>query len=102
MTNKNLIQLHYPKAINWMWDYCTYLGPFTDSNGDNYDLGFVKSTTGLSAAIVHGNNPGNYFSGNLSMFGYDNDIADEKYKEVRARLKSLGININHLKQTYNG
>lgn len=28
--------LFYPSAVEWMWSYCTYLGPFTDSKGCNY------------------------------------------------------------------
>ena len=31
--------LYYPQAIDWMWNYCIYLGPWTDSDGTKYDMG---------------------------------------------------------------
>ena len=34
------VKLYYPSARDWMWNYCIYLGPYTDSKGANYDLGF--------------------------------------------------------------
>jgi hypothetical protein len=56
--------LFYPSAKEWMWDYCIYLGPFTDSKGNNYDLGIYLGLDSYpSAAIVYGNEPGNYLSG---------------------------------------
>ena len=36
---QDLSDLHYPDARKWMWDYCLFLGKFTDSKGRNYDLG---------------------------------------------------------------
>lgn len=60
---------HFPSADEWMWDYCTFLGQFTDSSGDNYDLGIVLGSSDriiigeFSLAVVYGNDPGNYISG---------------------------------------
>jgi hypothetical protein len=76
-----------------MWNYCIYLGPFTDSEGKNFDLG-VYSTPEInmiSAAIVHGNEPGDYYSGELKDFGLDNSVHSEVYHETRKRAKSLNL-----------
>lgn len=80
--------LWYPKAKEWMWNYCHYLGPFTDHNGDTYDLGvhIHPNEEQLSAAIVYGNEPGDYLSGDLNTFD------GELYDEVRRRLKELNLN----------
>ena len=65
-TNKKF----YPSADEWMWNYCTFLGQFTDSDGDNYDLGILlKDSNSLamigdySLAVVYGDTPGDYISG---------------------------------------
>lgn len=92
------VKLFYPSAREWMWDYCIYLGPFTDSHGDNFDLGIYINDWGddkllgfekgeFSAAIVYGNEPGNYLSGPLNIMGLD----DERYKEVVRRGKELNL-----------
>ena len=58
--------MNYPGAEGWMWSYCTYLGPFTDSKGDKYDLGVrVDEHLGTSLAIVYSNECGDYISGSL-------------------------------------
>jgi len=86
--------LHYPKAKEWMWDYCIYLGPFTDSKGKNYDLGVhishrkdTNSNPLVSAAIVVDNEPGRYYSGNLHIFGEE----EECYVETKRRAIELGL-----------
>lgn len=66
-------KLHYPDALEWMWSYCTYVGSFTSSEGEHYDLGFHvdESFTGsdnnfrFTQAIVHDNKPGSYISGRI-------------------------------------
>lgn len=71
--------LYYPSAREWMWNYCIYLGPFTDSNGENYDLGIHISYEEIfknhhySNATVYGNEAGEYMSGDF--FGFE--IVDE-------------------------
>lgn len=87
------LKLHYPSAIDWMWNYCIYLGPFTSSLGINYDLGiFINSDRFYtSAAIVYGNKPGNYYSGDLNIFGFGVEDRDEAYHETRKRAKSLNL-----------
>lgn len=62
----------YPAANEWMWNYCIFLGKFTDSNGVNYDLGLHindKQPAGFrySDATVHSDRAGDYTSGNILM-----------------------------------
>jgi hypothetical protein len=83
--------LFYPSAKDWMWNYCIYLGPFTDSEGNNYDLGIHLGRLGASAAIVYGDEPGEYISGGLKHFGRDGGVSGEYYEEVRKRAKALNI-----------
>jgi hypothetical protein len=83
----------YPEADNWMWNYCTFLGKFTDSQGTNYDLGinishWIDGTPDISDATVHSNIPGDYSSGN---FRYIN-VEDREWKlEVYRRAKLLNL-----------
>ena len=82
--------LFYPSAKEWMWHYCVYLGPFTDSEGDNYDLGIFMghgADRGCSAAIVYGDTPGNYLSGSFDVFGKDSEC----YQETLRRAKEIGL-----------
>jgi hypothetical protein len=83
------VELYYPSAREWMWDYCIYLGPFTSSTGDKYDLGAFNNGEGYSNATVYGDTPGNYISGELEMF--NRDKTNELYNEVEKRLKALGL-----------
>ena len=81
--------MYYPSAREWMWNYCIYLGPFTDSQGNNYDLGIYMDSDefiGVSAAIVYGNENGEYLSGTLS---WGNQA--EAYCETLKRARSLCI-----------
>jgi len=83
--------LYYPSAKEWMWDYCIYLGPFTDSEGTKYDLGvhitkYFKYKR-YSAAIVYGNTPGDYLSGGLS----ETELTRECYVETVRRCKELNL-----------
>lgn len=81
------IKLYYPNARKWMWDYCIYLGPYTDSKGRNYDLGiyvdYFMGDREVVAAIVYGNEPGQYMSGNLEKFGSINEIYVETVKRAK-------------------
>ena len=76
-----------------MWSYCIYLGPFTDSKGRNYDLGvFIDSyteasDTEVSAAIVNGNEDGNYYSGSLNRPQEHREF----YIETKRRAVELGL-----------
>ena len=69
---QDLSDLHYPSAKEWMWDYCLFLGKFTDSKGRNYDLGihFNGEDRDLdyiySDATVYEDNPGSYSSGYMN------------------------------------
>jgi len=53
-----------------MWTYCTFLGKFTDSKGENFDLGILleNDSKNWCAAIVDGPNPEDYISGDDRMY----------------------------------
>jgi hypothetical protein len=83
--------LFYPSAKEWMWSYCIYLGPFTDSLGYNYDLGIYidfDSVFEYSDATVYGDEPGEYMSGPLNNPIY---ITSESKKEVLRRATELNL-----------
>jgi len=80
--------LYYPSAIDWMWDYCIYLGPYTDLFGDNFDLGIYIDDNKISNATVWGNEPGDYSSGSIyPRIDFDNEIV----QEVIRRAKELNL-----------
>lgn len=82
-------KLHYPEAKEWMWNYCIYLGPFTSSKGNNYDLGVYLSENGFhSGAIVASNTPGDYYSPDLNSMENSNK---DFYKETYRRAKELQL-----------
>lgn len=87
----NNAPLFYPSAKDWMWDYCIYLGPFTDSEGNNYDLGCYMDTRhylSISNATVFGNTPGDYKSGYIyPRMDFDNEVS----QEVLRRVKELNL-----------
>lgn len=83
------VKLNYPQAKSWMWNYCIYLGGFVASDGSKYDLGIhINENGSISAAIVYGDNPGDYISGDLN-------IIDTGYYEIfeatRTRATILGF-----------
>jgi hypothetical protein len=79
--------LYYPSAKEWMWNYCIYLGPFTDSEGKNYDLGIYinhDSFIEYSNATVYGDESGNYLSGVLyPRVDFDNEITQEVIRRAK-------------------
>jgi len=84
--------LYWPEAKKWMWNYCLYLGPYTNFRGEKYDLGIYLSPHGtshpnskISAAIVYGNEDGQYMSGSL------NDSTSDVYVETLRRAKALKL-----------
>lgn len=86
----------YPEADKWMWHYCIFLGKFVGSDGSEYDLGIhvrtYKDKKYVSAAIVYGNTPGDYISGELDHFGFDgHSISSEYYEETRKRARELNL-----------
>lgn len=88
---QDLSDLHYPSAIEWMWDYCLFLGKFTDGEGNNYDLGVhyagFKDFAKFSLAIVCGNEPGNYSSGHMNYHTIPSLVNDEPNIERRTLLQ---------------
>jgi hypothetical protein len=98
----------YPKADNWMWNYCVFLGKFSD-NGENFDLGiYVDKDGDISDATVYSNTPGDYSSGEISPNGdiwRENGELDIRKKEVIDRARKAGFNIRKVKivddSTYN-
>jgi hypothetical protein len=91
----NNLVLKYPSATEWMWNYCVYLGPYRDSNGEDYDLGVYidpLNPKNISAAIVYGDNPGDYYSGPLEMIvRMTDEKTHEVYVETRKRAAILGL-----------
>lgn len=85
------VKLHWPEARGWMWDYCVYLGGYThQEKGTNYDLGvYVDLDGSLSAAIVFGNEPGSYMSGDLN--GFIEAFGHPAYVETLRRAKEIGL-----------
>ncbi len=90
--------LAWPEAKKWMWNYCIYLGPFTNFRGEKFDLGIYLSPHGsnepnskASAAIVYGPNDGDYMSGPLytttpsgRMKGFTSDVYQATYHRAKA------------------
>ena len=85
----NICSLHHKGPVTEVWDDAIYLGPFTDSDGKNYDLGIVRHDWWERplACIVYGNEPSNYKSGELipAMDRF------EIYAETRRRAMSLQL-----------
>ena len=79
--------LYYPSAKEWMWEYCIYLGPFTDSKDKNYDLGMHIDND--SVFEIYGNEPGEYMSGPLDRPEYVS--MSETKQEVVRRAKELNL-----------
>lgn len=70
-----------------MWNYCTYLGEYTNRNGRRYDLGVHIAKDGTqSLAAVYGSFPGEYISGHLNVPSVNEDFAEVK-AEVKRRLQ---------------
>ena len=87
----NSAPLYYPSAKEWMWSYCIYLGPFTDSKGDHFDLGIYINSDSVfeySDATVYGNEPGQYMSGPINRPEY---LTSESKKEVVRRATELNL-----------
>ena len=88
------VELFYPSGREWMWSYCVYLGGFTVGES-NYDLGIWIGKAYTCAAIVYGDEPGNYMSGKLELYESDNEpIMTESYKaymETIKRARILGL-----------
>lgn len=73
----------YPKANEWMWDYCIFFKKFTSKNGREYDLGIYTGEKYVSCAIVYSNNPGDYNSNDFRRCKdgtEDRDFILETYK----------------------
>jgi len=88
------VKLNYPSAREWMWDYCVYLGSYEytdDITGKEYlfDLGvYVHPSHGVSAAIVYGNEAGDYKSGELTEHARAHL---PEYAETYKRAQALGL-----------
>lgn len=100
MTDRNPLEgillrapLHYPSAREWMWDYCIYLGPYTCPQGRNYDLGVYISDhqRRVSAAIVYGNEPGDYMSGDITDIMAQSLDGLPHYRETIRRAQEIGL-----------
>lgn len=73
-----------------VWGYSTFLGKFTDSDGNNYDLGIFLDESGTCDATVHGGDPWEYSSGEINV--YTNTLTTREFKkEVYRRAKILNL-----------
>jgi len=94
----NKVDKFYPSATEWMWNYCIFLGKFTDKKGRNFDLGihmtFSEDYKDCSGAIVDGNEAGDYASGDMS-YSQDkwkkNPSFFERYIETFKRAEAKGL-----------
>lgn len=87
ITKKNFF---YPAAMKWMWNYCTPLGKYSDTQGD-YDLGIHMDSHGqICEATVCGNQAGNYWSGDFRYIG-SNPVSHARKLEVLTRAIKAGI-----------
>lgn len=81
-SKQDLSDLHYPDAKEWMWNYCLFLGKFTDSKGRNYDLGVHyngdKFDSEFSNATVLDNQAGSYSSNFMNLDMIPTSIDGEK------------------------
>jgi hypothetical protein len=90
-----------------MWTYCTFLGKYTASNGENFDLGIYKHPRfegylAYSNATVWGPEDHEYSSGSLMFFKDEPSyIGNEVNAEVVKRARAKGINVE-LKEITNG
>ena len=99
-SKQDLSDLHYPDAIDWMWDYCLFLGKFTDSKGRNYDLGIhyngdkFGSELEFSDATVYDNQPGSYSSDFMNLDMIPTSVNKEKNTQRKTLLdwyKEIGF-----------
>lgn len=97
---KDWNNLHYPSAKKWMWNYCYFLGKFTNSEGTNFDLGIhiyenfpINSSDKFLEANVSGNTPGDYYSGDFIISHYISGGYNypQRKKEAIKRAFLLGI-----------
>jgi len=95
--------LYWPNQLNYLWEYCHYLGSIVDSNGRKLDLGVCGSCAcslpgEVSDATAYGNEPENYRSGPLKIilggserWQRERDTKDPYYKELFFRAVSYGL-----------
>ena len=70
---------YFPDAKEWMWNYCIPLGKF-EVNASKFDLGVYINPSGeVSHAIVYGNEPGEYLSGEIQLF-VERDVCKENIR----------------------
>jgi hypothetical protein len=86
---KNKGDKFYPD--HHMWTYCTFLGKYTDSNGQNYDLGIyehprLEGDYKYCEATVYGNENHEYLSG-LLVVGLKSDDGGTTYERLRETYK---------------
>tara|TARA_B100000959_G_scaffold264863_1_gene305784 strand:+ start:521 stop:916 length:396 start_codon:yes stop_codon:yes gene_type:complete len=91
--------LYWPNQLNYLWEYCIYLGSIVDDRGRKLDLG-VYTAGGMgeldgtvSDASAYGNEPENYKSGQLDLFlvTTEGHREHEHYKEVYRRALAHGL-----------
>jgi hypothetical protein len=73
-----------------VWSYSTFLGKFTDSEGNNFDLGIYLDKSGTCDATVHSNDPSDYSSGEINLYTSLATVREFK-KEVYRRARILNL-----------
>jgi hypothetical protein len=79
---------YYPDGRLSTWTYCLPLGKYTHPvTKKKYDLGVYVAgdNVEVSAAIVYGNEPGEYLSGDLYTFSSGNSDEHSPYLETLRR-----------------
>lgn len=100
----------YPEHNSYIWTYCIFLGKFTDSNGENYDLGVCvqkgKTSVCFLDATTYGPEGYQYSSGvfSKSMLDVYKEKELEWYVEAYRRANILNIfskiNITTMEKIY--
>jgi hypothetical protein len=79
----SFVKMHFPKAKYWMWNYCVFLGPYYDPIAEKkYDLGLYFGPDGTSFAIVYGDDPGDYLSGDIKLHS-DSHVCGETLRRAK-------------------
>ncbi len=80
----------FPAHNNIIWDYCVFLGKYTDKNGKKWDLGICIDDDGeIFDASVFSNVPHDYKSGKV-IFDEESDDIDQM-RELKRRAKIMNL-----------
>jgi len=85
--------MNYPN--NKIWEYCIFLGTFTDSLGRDLDLGVFehKNDNSISYAVASSDDDGDYYSGGIHTFPFGSTVELHDYQ-----YETLGRYIEYLRR----